>query len=339
MTPDQNARLTKQRVVDPKALEAYWKGQYHLSLLKEDPSAKDKEKVGQEEEFRQAVAYFEEAIRQDPNYAPAYLGYADSVAVFQNEVDPSDTSLRAKARSAVMKALALDDTLANAHLHLAEVFYYDWNWAHAEREYQRALELSPHSADAHCSYAGFLNSMGRLAEGLKEQAMQLQLDPDLDCDQYSPLTSLELQIEREQRFIETHHRVTPEHYWDLGLLFWKAGRYKEASGEWQDMMARLGYTDVARAIGRGYTKDGYRGALQEWARAGEAAAKQRYIPRILMVYVYGVLGDNDRAFAWLQKAYEEHDTSMPSLKVFVAWDPLRSDPRFAEMIRRVGLPQ
>jgi hypothetical protein len=122
-------------------------------------------------------------------------------------------------------------------------------------------------------------------------------------------------------------------------LFWKAGKYKEASGEWQDMMARLGYTDVARAIGRGYTKDGYRGALQEWARAGEAAAKQRYIPRILMVYVYGVLGDNDRAFAWLEKAYEEHDTSMPSLKVFVAWDPLRSDPRFAEMIRRVGLPQ
>jgi hypothetical protein len=326
-------------VVDPKALEAYWKGQYHLSLLKEEPSAKDKEKVGQEEEFRQAVAYFEEAIRQDPNYAPAYLGYADSVSVFQNEVDPSDTSLRAKARSAVMQALALDDTLANAHLQLGDILFYEWNWAQGEREYKRALELNPNSADAHCSYAEFLNSMGRLEEGLKEQEMQLQLDPDLDCDLYSPSIPLESQIAREQRFIETHRRVTPEHYWDLGLLFWKAGKYKEASGEWQDMMARLGYTDVARAIGRGYTKDGYRGALQEWARAGEAAAKQRYIPRILMVYVYGVLGDNDRAFAWLEKAYEEHDTSMPSLKVFVAWDPLRSDPRFAEMIRRVGLPQ
>jgi len=238
-----------------------------------------------------------------------------------------------------MQALALDDTLAKAHLQLGDILFYEWNWAQGEREYKRALELNPNSADAHCSYAEFLNSMGRLEEGLKEQEMQLQLDPDLDCDLYSPLTPLQAQIERERRFIETHHRVTPEHFWDLGLLLWKAGSYKEASGEWQDMMARLGYTDVARAIGRGYTKDGYRGALQEWARAGEAAAKQRYIPRILMVYVYGVLGDKDQAFAWLEKAYEEHDTSMPSLKVFVAWDPLRSDPRFAEMIRRVGLPQ
>jgi len=340
MTPEQSARLTKPRMVDPKSLDAYWKGQYHLSLLKEDPSAKDKEKAGQEEEFRQAVSYFEEAIRQDPNYAPAYLGYADSVDFFQNEVDPSATSLQAKGRSAVMKALALDDTLANAHLHLADIlFYYDWNWAHAEREYQRAVELSPNSADAHCSYAGFLNSMGRLEEGLKQQEMQLQLDPDLDCDQYSPLTPLQVQIEREQRFIETHHRVTPEHYWDLGLLFWKAGRYKEASAKWEEMMARLGYTDVAQAIGRGYTKDGYHGALREWARTGEAVAKQRYVPRIMMAYIYGVLGDNDRAFAWLEKAYVEHESSLPSLKVFLAWDPIRSDPRFAEMIRRVGLPR
>ncbi len=339
MTPEQSARLTKPRAVDPKALDAYWKGQYHLSSLKEDWSAKDKEKVGQQEEFRQAVAYFEEAIRQDPNYAPAYLGYADSVDFFQSEVDPSATSLRAKARSALMKALALDDTLAKAHLQQANIFFYEWNWARAEREYKRALELDPNSADTHCNYAGFLNSMGRLEEGLKEQEMQLQLDPDLDCDQYSPLTPLELQIERERRFIETHHRVTPEHYWDLGLLLWKAGRYKEASDVWQEMMARLGYTDAAQAIGRGYAKNGFPGALQEWAKTGEAAAKQRYVPRIMMAYIYGVLGDHDRAFAWLEKAYGEHESSLPSLKVFLAWDPLRSDPRFSEMIRRVGLPQ
>jgi hypothetical protein len=84
--------------------------------------------------------------------------------------------------------------------------------------------------------------------------MQLQLDPDLDCDLYSPLTPLQVQIERERRFIETHRRVTPEHFWDLGLLLWKAGSYKEASEVWQEMMARLGYADAAQAIGRGYVE-------------------------------------------------------------------------------------
>ena len=137
--------------------------------------------------------------------------------------------------------------------------------------------------------------------------------------------------------METHD-ATDEHYWNLGLLLWKAGRLKEANDVWQDWMMRLGYTDVAHAMGRAYAKDGYPGAMREWAKAGEAGAKQRYVPRIMMVYIYGVLGENDRAFAWLEKALTEHESSMPSLKTFIAWDPIRSDPRFKEMVRRVGLP-
>ena len=135
MTPTETVRLTKPRTVNPEALQAYWKGQYYLSTLKANSYAQDKDKADQQEEFRQAIAYFEEAIRRDPTYAPAYLGYSDSLAFFQDDVDssPSPTTVLAKGRTALMRALALDDTLAKAHLALGNAFFYaDWNWNGAE---------------------------------------------------------------------------------------------------------------------------------------------------------------------------------------------------------------
>ena len=339
-SPGDTVRLKNPRSVNSEALQAYWKGQYYLALLA-NPTRKGKDSADLERKYKQAVAYFEQAIQLDPNYAPAYLAYSDSFEFFHDFVDPSPSSatVLARNRAALMKAVALDDTLPNAHFALGKFFfYYDWNWSGAEREYRRGLELNPNSAEGHCDYADFLNSMGRFDESLKEQQRQLQLNPDLQCEVLSPLLPLESHIERERRYIETHHAVT-ENYWDLGLLLWKAGRYKEAADVWQDLMKQLGYTDVAQAIGRGYTKDGYTGAMREWVNASESAAKKRYVARILMVYLYGVLGDKERAFEWLERAYAERESSMQSLKVFIAWDPVRSDPRFTEMVRRVGLPQ
>ena len=340
LTPTEIVRLTTPRGVNAEALQAYWKGEYYLSSLKENSYASDKERADQEKQFHQAASYFEEAIRRDPNYAPAYLGYSETLAFFQDDVDPSPypATTLAKEKAALTKALALDDTLPNAHLALGNFFFYhDWNWAGAEKEYRRALELNPNSAEGRCHYAEFLDSIGRFEEGLKEQETQLQLNPDLNCEVFSPLLPLESHIERARSYIETHH-ATDEHYWDLGLLLWKAGRFKEATDGWRDWMTRLGYAEVAQAMERGYAKDGYPGALRVWAMAGEAAAKQRNVSCTMMVYVYGVLGDNDRAFAWLEKAYAQHESSLQSLKTFMAWDPIRSDPRFGEMIRRVGLP-
>ena len=340
LTPIETVRLNKPRRVNAEALQAYWKGEYYLSSLKENSYAGDKERADQEKQFHEAESYFEEAIRRDPNYAPAYLGYSETLAVFQEDVDPSPypATTLAKEKAALTKALALDDTLPNAHLALGDFFFqHDWNWAGAEKEYRRAFELNPNSAEGHCDYASFLDSMGRFEEGLKEQETQLQLNPDLNCEVFSPLLPLESHIERARRYIETHH-ATNEHYWDLGLLLWKAGRSKEATDVWREWMTRLGYTEVAQAMERGYAKDGYPGALRVWAMAAEAAAKQRNVSCIMMVYVYGVLGDNDRAFAWLEKAYAQHESSLQSLKTFMAWDPIRSDPRFEQMIRRVGLP-
>jgi len=341
MSPGETVRLTKPRTVNPEALDAYWKGRYHLASANRNAYGKDKDKAAQQEDIRQAAAYFEEAIRRDPNYAPAYMGYWDSLFFYQDDLAPSPfpATVLAKGRTALMKALALDDTLAKAHLALGNAFFYaDWNWSGAEREYKRALDLDPNSAFTHCSYAGFLDSMGRFDEGLKEQEIQLQLDPDLGCPEISPIVRLETQIDRERRSIGTH-RVTDEHYWNLGLMLWKTGRLKEANEVWQDWMISLGYTDLAHSMSRAYEKDDYPGAMREWAKAGEAVAKQRHVPRIMMVYMHGVLGENDRAFAWLEKAFAERESSMPSLRYFIAWDPLRSDPRFKEMVRRVGLPE
>ena len=340
MSPGETVRLTKPRTVNPEALDAYWKGRYYLASANRNAYGKDKDKAAQQEDIRQAAAYFEEAIRRDPNYAPAYMGYWDSLFFYQDDLAPSPfpAIVLAKGRTALMKALALDDTLARAHLALGNALYVDWDWSGAEKEYGRALELDPNSAEAHCSYAGFLDSMGRFDEGLKVKEIQLQLDPDLDCPEISPLVPLESQIERERRFMATHP-VTSENYWNLGLMLWKTGRLEEANEVWQDWMISLGYTDLAHSMSRSYEKDGYPGAMREWAKAGEAVAKQRHVPRIMMVYMHGVLGENDRAFAWLEKAFAERESSMPSLRYFIAWDPLRSDPRFKEMVRRVGLPE
>ncbi len=341
MTPSETVRLTKPRTVNLEALQAYWKGQYYLSSLTRNMGlANEQERLSQEERFRQAIAYFEEAIRRDPNYSPAYLGYYNSVHFFQDSVmlSPAPATILDKGRTALMKALALDDTLPKAHLALGNLFFYsDWNWVGAEGEYKRALELDANSAEVHCSYADYLDSMGRFDEGLKEQEMQLQLNPDLDCELQSPLIPLESRIERERKFIETHN-ATEERYWNLGLLLWKASRYKEATDVWQDLEIRLGYLESAEAIGRGFAKNGYPGALREWAKACEARAKQRYVPRVLMAYIYGVLGNNDRALVWLEKAYAEHESSLQSVKVFIAWDPLRSDPRFQDLLRRMNFP-
>jgi len=340
MSPGETVRLTKPRTVNPEALDAYWKGRYYLASANRDAYGKDQDKAAQQEDIRQAAGYFEEAIRRDPNYAPAYMGYWDSLFFYQDDLAPSPfpATVLAKGKTALMKALALDDTLAKAHFALGNALYVDWDWSGAEKEYERALELDPNSAEAHCSYAGFLDSMGRFDEGLKEKEIQLQLDPDLDCPEISPLVPLESQIERERRFMATHP-VTFENYWNLGLMLWKTGRLKEANEVWQDWMISLGYTDLAHSMSRAYEKDGYPGAMREWATAGEAVAKQRHVPRIMMVYMHGVLGENDRAFAWLEKAFAERESSMPSLRYFIAWDPLRSDPRFKEMVRRVGLPE
>ena len=335
MTPVEAAHLTRPRAVNPKALDVYWKGQYHLSVADNISKAKGQEKLS-EDEFHQALASFQQAIELDPNYAPAYLGYSDAIS------ESGNSALFANERSALMKALELDDSLAKAHWALAERYFYeDWNWAAAEKEYKRALELEPNSAEAHYRYANYLDAMGRLEEGLKEHGLQLQLDSDLSDAFESPLTPLELQIERtrKRKVMATRGSVVNEQSWRLGILLARAGRYEEATDEWRTLMTRNEWTDVAEAIRRGYVTAGFHGALREWAKGLESAAKHTDIPEIMLVYIYGTLGENNRAFAWLEKAYQERDGSLPSgLKVDLAYDPIRSDPRFAEMVHRVGLP-
>ncbi len=339
MTPAETARLTKPRTVNPKALDAYWKGQYHLAVLQNIDEAKGQEKLS-EDEFHQALASFQQAIELDPNYAPAYLGYSDAISEWGNS-GWGNSALFANERSALMKALELDDSLAKAHWALAEGYFYeDWNWAAAEKEYKRALELEPNSAEAHYRYANYLDAMGRLEEGLKEHELQLRLDPDLSDAFDSPLTPLELQIERtrKRKVMATRGNVVNEQSWRLGVLLARAGRYEEATDEWRTLMTRNEWTDLAEALRRGYVAAGFHGALREWAKGFESA--NHISPPIMLVYIYGTLGENNRAFAWLENAYEGHDGSLPSgLKADEAFDPIRSDPRFAEMVRRVGLPR
>jgi len=340
LTPQEAARLSKPHLVDTGALESYWRGRYFLSLLKRDEMVRGREQNAQQE-VRDALSNFEQAIQIDPNYAQAYIGYSDAVGEFQGWSDPH-TNLALKGKWALMKALELDDTLARAHLALAgDYFSNQWNWAGAEKEYKRAIELDSNSAEAHDQYAFFLDSMGRFQEGLKQHKLQLRLNPDLEIPtSCSPWMPLELRIEQEQSFVDTHSNASIEHYWMLYLLLEKAGRYKEAVDVALKAWQRIGWTDLAQAMQRGYQKAGYHGALAESAKNLEVRAKHDELvtPNVL-AHVYGVLGDKDRGIFWLERAYENRDGSIAPMMICLDYEPLRSDPRFAEVVRRVGLTQ
>jgi TolB-like protein/DNA-binding winged helix-turn-helix (wHTH) protein len=329
MTPTEKALVKGSRPVSLAAHEAYLQGQYHHQRAIDRFAKKDMEQTVEEED-KKAREYYRRAIKEDPNYAPAYVGISDA----------SDDWPEKKA--AIMKALELDESLAEAHYALARMrLERDWDWSGAEREFKRAIELSPNNADFHDGYANYLAAMERLDESMKEYLEAQALDPKGEhlADAYIQ----ERQFDRAVELIRIYAETNPDftlHY-ALAQIYGRLGRYDEAVREWQEMMTILGYGDISKAIGRGYAAGGYHGALRELARKAESLRRRKSFKTVaswVMAGFYAEMGDKDRAFAWLDKAYAEHDGSLTGLKSDVVWDPLRSDPRFAELVRRVGLP-
>lgn len=327
MTPREQARLQTPQAMSLKAHEAYLQGTYYLRTR------------GSAE----AIQFFQQALQEEPS-ARGYVGlaraYSDQAGI---EADPR--SVMPQAKAAAMKALELDDTLADAHLVLAEASCnYDWDWSRAENQFKRAIELNPSAADAHEAYALFLDAMGRLDEGKEEHLRAQEVDPLNEhmhevfyhSGQYDrAIEVLRNYVEREPGDVGLH--------WQLGITYGLKGMYKEAIGEWEQMFAVSGYEDqygFARDMHRGYANSGYKGALRDVLKRLEGIPpKEGHVPPRIMVEFYMFLGDNDRALAWLERAYEERDGIMIGLKTDPDYLPaFRSDPRFQDLMRRVGLP-
>jgi TolB-like protein/DNA-binding winged helix-turn-helix (wHTH) protein/Flp pilus assembly protein TadD len=334
MTPGEQAQLRSWRPVNLKAHEAYLQGLYHLQLEQDATFKKDKSKLAADED-QKAEDFFHQAIQEDPNYAPSYLGIWK---VLQNTPLPG-RDWAPQAKPLVLKALQLDDSLAEAHRALANLLsVYDWDFPGAEREYQRALQLAPSDADAHADYATFLAAaLGRSQDAFKEFERAQNLDPNNDHMAYAFYFTRQFDRAIELYQIQAQSRPSDSFpHMLLANVYALTGRQQQAISEWQKTATLLEYTAMSDAIGSAYRSGGYHKALRVLARALQASQQRSFVPSSLIASIYGYMGDRDQAFAWLEKAYEARD-NVDTLRDPI-YDPIRSDPRFEDLVRRVGLP-
>jgi tetratricopeptide (TPR) repeat protein len=237
----------------------------------------------------------------------------------------------------ILKALRLDDKLANAHRAKAAILMGDWDWVGAEKEYRSAFQLEPSNLAAHAEFRNLLFGTGRVQEGIRETELLQSLDPRNDW--MADAFYMTRQFDRAIELFHSRAQMKPSDFgphWTLSNIYALTGRHPEAVSELQAMDTVLEYRELAAALGGTYESAGYEGALRMYAGRLQGYSRKNNIPPWYIASIYGFLGDKGQAFAWLEKAYKARD-GMDSL-ADPMWDPLRSDPRFANLVRRVGLP-
>jgi TolB-like protein/DNA-binding winged helix-turn-helix (wHTH) protein/Flp pilus assembly protein TadD len=296
------------------------------------------------EGFHRAIENFQRSISKDPDNARAYAGLADSYTLLTSYSGAPPTELMPKARAAALKALELDESLSEAHTSLALIVEnYDWDWQTAEKEYRRAIELNPNNATAHHWYAEYLTWLGRFDEALRESERARQLDPlslviAVDNGQilyYSRQYDLALAKFRAVREVDENFYA--------GLMvgpYEQKGMFAAALTELQTWPASRRnspyyWSMLAYLYGRTGEPVQARRALAEL----EKMNRHRPIDPAIVSWAYLGIGDNDHALSWLEKAYAQHSNAMTALRVEPRYDILRSDPRFQNLMRRVGLTQ
>ena len=298
-----------------------------------------------EEGFQQAAKYFQQAIARDPSYARAYAGLADTYSLTSTWSWGSPNDLMPKARNAAVKALELDENLAEAHTSLALVSEsYDYDWQTAEKEFRRAIQLDPDYATAHQWYAEYLSWQGRFDEALAESERARQLDP-LSLIIASDRGAVLLCARQYDRAIAQYRAVLDMdprffHAYDyLMISYIRAGRYAEALEEIDRYIRPVstlwGLGNEAIVYGEwGRTAEAERALAKYEEYARKSAPNQSFRLR-----VYIGTGQRDQAMALLEKAFSEHSALLTTIKTDPTYDPLRRDPRFQELMRRVGLAQ
>src|SRR5229473_1883295 len=334
-------RITAQ-LIDAAADRHVWAEAYELYL-----KGRYSRDEGTEDGLKLAIEYFRQALERDPQYAPAYAGLADSYAhlPFYSETRPEEAFPKAKA--AATKALQLDQTLADAHASMAYVkTYYDWDWAGAEAEFRRGLELNPNYADVHHSYSRFLASLGRIAEARAELKRAQELDPlSLLVQANAGVISYfgreyDQAIQELQKIKELNPKF-PVPYWGIGLCYEQKGMYQEAVDQLQKGIAVSGGrgANSIASLGHAYGLAGQHGEAQKILAELEKRSKKTYVSSYQIALVYLGERQNDKAMKQLENAYQEHSTLLTYLKMDPRFDPLRSDPRFQDLVHRIGLPQ
>ena len=327
----QQQTLAKVGTNNPQAYELFLKGKF----LHERGGLENRKKANQ---------YFEQAVAADPQYALAYAYLSDSYSIMagNSSVDPKEYA--PKAEAAARKALQLDENLPDAHDALASVYLHQWKWNEMRRELERAIELNPNYVDARRSYAFYLTLMGRHDEGVAEAKRALDLDP-VSLASLARVALCLHYADQHDEAIQTAKKVVeldPDHifgYVVLGYSYASAGKPREAIKvhlEMQRKDSHQGSSDLI-FLGAAYAMAGERAKATEIL--DQLKSSKEYVSPGELPVLLVALGDYDGAFASFEKAFEAHDLQLMYLKVDPSFDPIRNDPRFIDLMRRVGLPQ
>jgi serine/threonine-protein kinase len=328
----EKAKIVKRYTADPDAWDLYSRGRYHWNKRTEDG-------------FNTAIRYFELAINEDPSYALAHAGLADCYILlgYYSHLDPNQAF--PKAKKAALDAMKIDDTLAEARASLGIIaHYYEWDWVRAESEYRGAIVLNPNYATAHLWYSHFLCNMGRYDEAIVEIKRAQELDPGSNMINtlvgwpYYFMRRYNQAIDAFQNalLIDEEFWIT---HWSLAWSNLQKEMYEDALEEihkakdlfkgWQPR--------IEMGIGITYARMGRREEAQQVLNGLLERSKQEYVPPVFFAYFYFALEENETAFTWLKRAYEEQDPYLIYLKVEPMYDPIRSDPQFAAMLKKMGL--
>lgn len=325
MTPQEQGRLARARPVNKEAQDLYLLGIYFLNAG--DP--------------RHAIEYLQEAIDKDPGYAPAHAALANGFGWLGEAglLPYFEAFSRQKAEAA--KAVEMDDALPEGHAELASAaMNLSWEWATAGSEFQRALELNPNSATVHAAYAFYLARQGQLPAAIAEVKRDLELDPVSGRSFSNAGFAYYFARQNDEALakIQRAHALEPDpsaFYFPLGVIFVEKGMYAEAIEQFQklgDQPHALGH------MGNAYARMGRATEAREMILKLEEHVQKTGLGRYEIALVYAGLGRKDEAFAWLEKSFAAHDKGLTYLKIDPCLDSLRSDLRFNDLVRRVGLP-
>jgi len=332
LTREQKVQVSKTATADPEAYQWYLKGRYYWE--KRSPDA-----------LQQARDYFNQAIARDPAFAQAYVGLADYWAIAPDFLSVALSEALPKEKDAAIKALAIDHNYAPAHLSLANAFFDNWEWANADQEFQRALELDPKLANAHHWYGVSLSFIGRHQEALGHLQRAVELDPlnleynanlgqgYLNARQYDrALDQLNKTLQMNPKFF-----VTYEYFAEL---YRATGDYKMWLRSWAKKAAlnKNSYRlDSVQQLSRAYSAGGYPAAVRRIIDVEKQELPWTYIDPAELAYEYAALGNKDEAFRWLEKAYQERSRLLQTIQIEPSMDALRSDQRYIGLLRRMGL--
>jgi DNA-binding winged helix-turn-helix (wHTH) protein/TolB-like protein/thioredoxin-like negative regulator of GroEL len=329
LTGEEERRLAKRHTADAEAYELYLKGRFFISLAQP----------------RRAIELFERAVRRDPDFALAHAGLADIYSRLPIAADAPSREAIPRAKKAALKALEIDDRLAEAYAALGWIdFYYEWDWEGSEANHRRALEINPDDFSARLGYAHLLSNTGRHEEALRE------VDQSIKLDSLSPIANalkgqFLFHARRHSEAIEQLHKtleVNPA-FWvalvQLGRSYEQVGRHPEALEAFRKARESGGATAPLSLIGYTQGASGHKEEAERTLRELRSLSEETYVPPYNVALVYHGLGNTAEAVRWLERAYDERDVRMVFIGVDPLWDSLRGEPRFTGLLERMKLPK